>query len=112
MNEELIIPNEETLQALKLHDVMSKEPEVVDVANEEIEKKITTLSKGVSFSIKLTPENVVRLEREATKAGLTDWRQYLREQIAEKILSSAIGSPLINGSSQSKRRVTAPSRGY
>jgi len=99
------------LEALKLTDVLAKTDEPAPAAVEEeknVEQKIAQLAKGSTFTMKLSADAIHRLTREASIKSL-DWKTYLREEIADRILNSAIATPLISKPSFAKQLITGPS---
>ena len=107
----LEVTSQEQLEALRLCDVMApktEEPAPAADEKENVEQKIAQLAKGSTFTMKLSADAIHRLTREASIKSL-DWKTYLREEIADRILNSEIGSPLISKPSFAKQLITGPS---
>ena len=99
-----------TVEKLKSVDVM-KAPPNSDAVNEvALEKKIRGLRSSSTFKLKLTADQMVRIEREAASAGYKDWQSYLQHLIDTKIFDGQIGAPVITKPSFAKQTITGPSQ--
>ena len=84
---------------LKASDVMAAKPDPDAIA---LEEKIRAARKSSTVQIKLTSDEVIRFRNEAIKAGVSDWKEYFRNQVTEKIISAPVASPKITSPSGSK----------
>lgn len=99
-----------TVEKLKSVDVM-KVPSGTDLLEEvALEKKIKNLRSASTFKLKLSADQMVRIEREAASAGYKDWQSYLQYLIDTKIFDGQIGAPVITKPSFAKQVVTGPSQ--
>ena len=100
----------QTVESLKAVDVMkatTKETAVEEVA---LERKIKNLRSASTFKLKLSADQMVRIEREAASAGYMDWQSYLQHLIDTKIFDGQIGAPVISKPSFAKQVITGPSK--
>jgi hypothetical protein len=99
-----------TVEQLKSVDVL-KAP-FIETAVEEValEKKIKNLRSASTFKLKLSADQMVRIEREAASAGYKDWQTYLQHLIDTKIFDGQIGAPVITKPSFAKQVITGPSQ--
>jgi len=107
---ELNLNDPSTVEKLKNVDVMkapNKETAVDEVA---LEKKIKNLRSASTYKLKLSADQIVRIEREAASAGYKDWQSYLQHLIDTKIFDGQIGAPVINKPSFAKQTITGPSQ--
>jgi len=106
----LDLSNPQIVEKLKSVDVM-KAP-IKETASEEValEKKIKNLRSASTFKLKLSADQMVRVEREAASAGYKDWQTYLQHLIDTKIFDGQIGAPVISKPSFAKQVVTGPSQ--
>jgi hypothetical protein len=98
-----------TVERLKSVDVLKapvKETAVDEVA---LEKKIRGLRSASTFKLKLSADQMTRIQREAASAGYPDWQSYLQHLIDTKIFDGQIGSPVINKPSFAKHTISGPS---
>lgn len=98
-----------TVEKLKTVDVMKAKPKADAVEEVALEKKIRDLRSASTFKLKLTADQMTRIEREAASAGYTDWQSYLQYLIDTKIFDGQIGAPVITKPSFAKAVVTGPS---
>ena len=97
-----------TVEQLKAVDVM-KAPAKAHAAEEvAIEKKIRGLRSASTFKLKLTADQMVRIERDAASSGYPDLQAYLQHLIDTKIFDGQIGSPVISKPSFAKAVITGP----
>jgi predicted DNA binding CopG/RHH family protein len=107
MNTELNLNDPKTIERLKEVDVLSQ-PVVEDREEQQLSSKIAALQKGSQFKMKLSVEQLQRVEREASVLGLT-WQAYLEREIISKVLGGLVGQPLITRPSFcTGDRVSAP----
>ena len=105
----LDLHNPQIVEKLKEVDVMKAK--IKDTAAEEValERKIKGLRSASTFKLKLTADQMSRIEREAANAGYKDWQSYLQYLINTKIFDGQIGSPVITKPSFAKQVITGPS---
>ena len=106
----LDLSNPQIVEKLKEVDVMKAK--VKETASEEValERKIKGLRSASTFKLKLSSDQMVRIEREASTAGYPDWQSYLQHLIDTKIFDGQIGSPVISKPSFAKQTITGPSQ--
>ena len=95
-------------ETLKATDVFSK-PE--DTEANELEAKIKNARKGASLTIKLSADEILKMQTQAEKSGYSSWKEYMTSSIKEKVLNCLIGSATITGPSSAigGNKVTGPS---
>ena len=99
-----------SMEELKASDVMGK-PE--DKEAKAIEEKIKQARKSHTMQIKLTADEVLRMENEALKNGFSSWKDFVSAEVKDKVLNCLVGTPKITGPSASKQgRIKGPSNGY
>lgn len=80
-----------------------------DVTNIEVPKTSTPVAKKVSkatpFTMTLTTEEVAALIRQAGASGIS-WKDYLRNQIYENILTGKVGKAVISQPSTMQQRIS------
>lgn len=106
---ELNLNDPNTVEKLKSVDVMKALPKTDAVEEVALEKKIKSLRTASTFKLKLTADQMTRIEREAASAGYKDWQSYLQHLIDTKIFDGQIGSPVITKPSFAKQVITGPS---
>lgn len=110
MTPELNLNDPQTVEKLKKFDVLA--PAAAPAVDEEVtkvEQKIKGLRNASTFKLKLTSEQLTKLERDATSAGYESWQSYLQVLIDTKIFNGAIGAPLISKPSFAKQTISGPS---
>lgn len=85
-----------SMEQLKASDVMGKP---VDKEAQELEEKIKNARKGASLTIKLTADEILKMQTQAAKAGFSTWKEYMTESIKDKVLNCLIGGATITGPS-------------
>lgn len=98
-----------TVEKLKAVDVLKAPPAPAHTDDVTIERKIRGLRNASTFKLKLTSEQLSKLERDATSSGYRDWQSYLQFLIDSKIFQGQVGAPLISKPSFAKATVTGPS---
>jgi hypothetical protein len=98
-----------TVEKLKAVDVMSPQSKASATEDLALDKKIRGLRTASTFKLKLSADQMVRIEREAASAGYTDWQTYLQHLIDTKIFDGQIGAPVITKPSFAKQVITGPS---
>lgn len=106
----LDLNNPQIVEKLKEVDVMKAK--VKETAAEEValERKIKGLRSASTFKLKLTADQMSRIEREAVNAGYKDWQSYLQYLIDTKIFDGQIGAPIISKPSFAQSVITGPSK--
>ncbi|WP_398328705.1 hypothetical protein [Vulcanococcus sp.] len=104
----LDLTNPAVVEQLKQVDVLQDRPSNEDTAL-AIEHKIRGLRSASTFKLKLTADQLIKLERDASAAGYPDWHAYLQLLIDTKIFQGQIGAPLISKPSFAKATVSGPS---
>lgn len=105
-NPELDLSNPDVLQAIVDADV-NKKPKV-DPA-EDVEKAIQLLRQGSTFTMRLTAQELLQIEREAAALQM-GWCAYLEQRVRSDVLGGKVGRSVITAPSFAKgERVTAPS---
>ncbi len=95
-----------SLEELKASDVMGKQP---DKDAQELEKKIKNARKGSTLQIKLTADELTRLQNEAIRAGFEDdWKAYATRRFKEEVTGGLIGQATVG----TFKKVTAPTNRY
>lgn len=105
----LDLTDPKTVEKLKAVDVLKASPEPASTEDVTIERKIRGLRNASTFKLKLTAEQLTKLERDAASAGYSDWQAYLQFLIDTKIFDGHVGAPLISKPSFAKGTVTGPS---
>jgi hypothetical protein len=105
----LDLSDPKTVEKLQAVDVL-KSPPVPDTTEDvAIERKIRGLRNASTFKLKLTADQLTKLERDAASSGYPDWQSYMQFLIDSKIFNGQIGAPLITKPSFAKAMVTGPS---
>jgi hypothetical protein len=105
----LDLTDPKTVEKLKAVDVLKASPTPEITEDVTIDKKIRGLRNASTFKLKLTAEQLTKLERDAASAGYSDWQVYLQFLIDTKIFQGQIGAPLISKPSFAKSTVSGPS---
>jgi hypothetical protein len=105
----LDLTDPKTVEKLKAVDVLKASPEPASTDDVTIERKIRGLRNASTFKLKLTADQLIKLERDAASAGYPDWQAYLQFLIDTKIFQGQIGAPLISKPSFAKSMVSGPS---
>ena len=105
----LDLTDPKTVEKLKAVDVLKAPPAPAATDDVTIERKIRGLRNASTFKLKLTAEQLTKLERDAASAGYPDWQVYLQFLIDTKIFQGQVGAPLISKPSFAKATVTGPS---
>ena len=98
-----------TVEKLKAVDVMSPQSNATGTEDVALDKKVRGLRSASTFKLKLSADQMTRIEREAASAGYKDWQAYLQHLIDTKIFDGQIGSPVITKPSFAKQVITGPS---
>jgi hypothetical protein len=98
-----------TVEKLKAVDVLKAPFAPSSSEDVTIEKKIRGLRNASTFKLKLTAEQLTKLERDSASAGYPNWQAYLQFLIDTKIFDGQVGAPLINKPSFAKNTVSGPS---
>lgn len=97
------------VEKLKSVDVMKAFPKDDAVNEVALEKKIRGLRSASTFKLKLSSDQMTRIERDAASAGYPDWQSYLQHLIDTKIFDGHVGAPVITKPSFAKQLITGPS---
>lgn len=107
---ELNLADPSTVEKLKSVDVLKAPVNETAVEEVALERKIKNLRSASTFKLKLSADQMVRIEREAASAGYVDWQSYLQHLIDTKIFDGQIGAPVISKPSFAKQVITGPSQ--
>jgi hypothetical protein len=105
----LDLTDAKTVEKLKAVDVLKAPPVPAITEDMSVECKIRSLRNATTFKLKLTAEQLTKLERGAVSAGYPDWQHYLQFLIDSRIFDGQVGAPLISKPSFAKATVTGPS---
>lgn len=105
----LDLTDPKTVEKLKEVDVLKAQPVPDSTEDLTIERKIRGLRNASTFKLKLSAEQLIKLERDAASSGYPNWQAYLQFLIDTKIFQGQIGAPLISKPSFAKATVSGPS---
>jgi hypothetical protein len=76
---------------------------------EAIKERVEAAQKTATYTTKFNADELSRINRMTADAGFTDWKEFLSQEIRNKLLHDAIAKPRISKPSWAKTSVIGPS---